>query len=146
MKQSEEEQVNKPETDDLEKSKCVEFYSQSYASFYNTTMEKDKSILTVSAGGIGFLITILTISKEITLAEYILFLVAALSFIVAIFIIIQIFGKNADYIISLTTDTNDCEEKESKLKTLDSVATCAFVAGIVISVILGAILAYQNIK
>lgn len=146
MNKSEEDQVNENEMDDLEKGKCIEFYSQSYASFYNTTMEKDKSILTVSAGGIGFLITILTISKEINVVEYILFLFAALSFIVAIFTIIHIFGKNADYIISLTTESDDCDEKDNKLKTFDKVATCAFAIAIASSVILGATLTFKNIK
>ena len=31
----------------------VEYNSQSYASFYNTKLEKDKSILTLSVAGLG---------------------------------------------------------------------------------------------
>jgi len=131
---------------DVEKNKYVEFYSQSYASFYNTTMEKDKSILAVSAGGIGFLITLINFSKEIEIFEYIVFLFAALSFIVAIFTIIHIFGKNAEYIIALTTESNDCDEKECKLKILDKIATYAFYSGVALSLILGVTLSYKNIR
>ncbi|TOF73932.1 hypothetical protein, partial [Vibrio parahaemolyticus] len=43
----------------------IEFKSQSYASFYNTTLEKDKSILTLSVAGIGFLLTLLQLVKNI---------------------------------------------------------------------------------
>ena len=49
---------------DLNKLYAVEFQSQSYASFYNTTMEKDKSILTLSVAGIGFLVTLLQLVES----------------------------------------------------------------------------------
>ncbi|EJL6332770.1 hypothetical protein NMR63_003370 [Vibrio cholerae] len=42
---------------EVEQLSGIEFQSQSYASFYNTTLEKDKSILTLSVAGIGFLLT-----------------------------------------------------------------------------------------
>jgi len=146
MDSSEKNQKGKTEMEELEKSKYVEFYSQSYASFYNTTMEKDKSILAVSAGGIGFLITLINFSQEIRIFEYILFLFASILFIIAIFIIIQKKKKNADYIIALTTESEDCDKKDCKLKILDKIATCAFVLGIVFSLVLGITLSYQNIK
>lgn len=146
MESSETKQKDENELQDVEKNKYVEFYSQSYASFYNTTMEKDKSILAVSAGGIGFLITLINFSKEIEIYEYIVFLFASLSFILAIFTIIHIFGKNAEYIISLTTELDDCDEKECKLKILDKIATYAFTLGMALSLVLGITLSYQNIK
>ena len=146
MSPSEKNQKDESEMQDVEKNKYIEFYSQSYASFYNTTMEKDKSILAVSAGGIGFLITLINFSKEIKIFEYIVFLFASLSFVMAIFTIIHIFGKNAEYIIALTTESDDCDEKECKLKMLDKIATCAFALGIALSLVLGVTLSYRNIK
>lgn len=134
------------ELDDLEKKKYVEFYSQSYASFYNTTMEKDKSILTVSAGGIGFLITLINFSKRIEIFEYIIFLFASLAFILSILVIIHIFGKNAEYIISLTTESDNCDEKDCRLRILDKISTYAFTIGMILSLSLGITLSYQNIK
>ena len=129
----------------VDEGKEVEFYSQSYASFYNTTIEKDKSILAVSAAGIGFLITLINFSKEIVIYEYMIFLFAALAFVVTIFTIIHIFGKNADYIIAITTDS-DSDKIECYLKLVDNIATCAFGLGVVLSLILGATLSYQNIS
>ena len=133
------------EMEDVEKNKYVEFYSQSYASFYNTKMEKYKSILAVSAGGIGLLVTILTISKDISIFEYIIFLFASIAFIISIFTIIHIFGKNADYIIALTTESDNCDENEYKLTIFDTISTYAFGIGIALTVILGATLTYQKI-
>lgn len=145
-KNTDETEKNRLKIEDIENSKYVEFYSQSYASFYNTTIEKDKSILTVSAGGIGFLITFMNIAKNIEFYEYIIFLFAALSFIIAIFTVIHIFGKNADYIISLTNDEEDTASKEGKLVCLDKIAIITFSLGIVLSLILGITSSYKNLN
>lgn len=59
---------------DLQRLYAVEFKSQSYSSFYNTTMEKDKSILTLSVAGIGFLITLLKLSDTLNHYDMVFFL------------------------------------------------------------------------
>jgi len=145
-KQLSDAEKNSQKIEDVENSKYVEFYSQSYASFYNTTMEKDKSIMTVAAGGIGFLITFMNISKHIEIFEYIIFLLAALAFIITIFTIIHIFGKNAQYIVSVTTEAEDTPLLEGKLLCLDRTAIIAFYFGIVFSLILGITSSYKNLN
>ena len=70
---------------DLQRLYAVEFKSQSYSSFYNTTMEKDKSILTLSVAGIGFLITLLKLSDSLEYYDMIFFSVAILGFLISIF-------------------------------------------------------------
>ena len=137
---SEEKKIN-----ELERLKYVEFYSQSYASFYNTTMEKDKSILTVSAGGIGFLITFINISGKMAIFEYIIFLLASISFITSILLIINIFGKNAEYIIALTTESEESDHLDCRLNFLDKMATIFFTIGLVLSLTLGASSSYKKI-
>jgi hypothetical protein len=146
MEQSEKKQNEERKRQDIEHLKKVEFYSQSYASFFSTTIEKDKSILAVSAGGIGLLITLINFSKKIEVFEYLFFLFAAISFILAILTIIYIFRENAEYIIALTTESTDLYKKGCKLKMLDNIATCAFLLGIALSLVPGVTLSYQNIK
>lgn len=44
-------------SDEIEDQKRVEFYSAGLAAWYATRLEHDKSLLTLSAGGIGLLMT-----------------------------------------------------------------------------------------
>lgn len=122
--------------EDLKRLFLVEFKSQSYASFYNTSMEKDKSILTLSVAGIGFLVTLLNFSKTIDYIDFSLFIIAAISFLVSIYCVVTLFGKNADYIIDLTQD-RDITLKEYKLRQLDKWAIRSFYLAIIVSIILG---------
>lgn len=122
--------------EDLERLAYIEFKSQSYASFYNTSMEKDKSILTLSVAGIGFLVTLLNLSTTISRIDYALFILAAIAFLVSIYSIVTTFGKNADYILDLVQD-KDVTIKEYKLKVLDKLAISSFYIAIVSSILLG---------
>lgn len=47
-------------SDEIEQQKSVEFYAAGINAWYNTSLEHDKSIFSLSAGGIGLLITLLT--------------------------------------------------------------------------------------
>lgn len=122
--------------EDLNRLFLVEYKSQSYASFYNTSMEKDKSILTLSVAGIGFLVTLLNLSKTINYIDFSLFILAAISFLVSIYCVITLFGKNADYIVDLTQG-RDIALKEYRLQQLDKWAIRSFYLAIIVSIILG---------
>jgi hypothetical protein len=122
--------------EDLKRLLLVEFKSQSYASFYNTSMEKDKSILTLSVAGIGFLVTLLNLSKTIDYVDLSLFIIAAISFLVSIYCVVTLFGKNADYIVDLTQD-RDITLKEYKLRQFDKWAIRSFYLAIIVSIVLG---------
>ncbi|MBL0679182.1 hypothetical protein [Aeromonas dhakensis] len=122
--------------EDIRRLSLVEFQSQSYASFYSTTMEKDKSILTLSVAGIGFLVTVLNLSKTINYIHYGLFVAAALLFLISIYCILTIFDKNADFIVDIT-QKRDVTLKTHKLKVLDSWAIKTFYLAILISTLLG---------
>jgi hypothetical protein len=122
--------------EDLKRLFLVEYKSQSYASFYNTSMEKDKSILTLSVAGIGFLVTLLNLSKTIDYVDFVLFVIAAISFLISIYCVITLFGKNADFIIDLTQD-RDVTIKEYKLRQFDKWAIRSFYLAIIVSIVLG---------
>lgn len=121
---------------DLQRLYAVEFKSQSYSSFYTTTMEKDKSILSLSVAGIGFLVTLLKLTDKLAIYDMVFFSLAALGFLLAIYFIVSLFGKNADFIVDLVQD-KDVTLKEHQLKQLDTWAIRAFYLGIVMSLLLG---------
>ncbi|HDM8185734.1 TPA: hypothetical protein P0E26_002438 [Vibrio harveyi] len=119
-------------------AKRVEYMSQSYASFYNTTLEKDKSMLTLSVAGLGFLVTFINFKLNFGILSLIVLFIAAFSYLVCIHSIVTIFGKNARYIIALTTSNVDVYKKiELELKTLDKRAIRSFYSGIAVSFLLG---------
>lgn len=139
-KQNEEKESTPPKPSitekDMEKMSMVEFKSQSYASYYNTAMEKDKSILTLSVAGIGFLVTLLKLEDSIAVYQLFLFAIAAISFLVSIYSVITLFGENGDFIIDLIND-RDVTLKQHKLRILDRNAIYAFYLAIVMSLALG---------
>ncbi|WP_286235597.1 hypothetical protein [Thalassotalea sediminis] len=121
---------------DLQRLYAVEFKSQSYSSFYNTTMEKDKSILTLSVAGIGFLITLLKLSDSLGYYDMAFFSIATVGFLISIFCIVTLFGKNADFIVDLAQE-KDVTIKQHVLKQLDTWAIRTFYIAIIMSVCLG---------
>lgn len=118
-------------------AKYVEFNSQSYASFYNTKLEKDKSILTLSVAGLGFLVTFTNLAGEMFLFSYAALIIAAFSFLICIYNVVTIFEKNALYIIEVTTDSDKSGELEIQLRRHDKIAIYSFYTGIFLSFVLG---------
>ncbi|EGR3416582.1 hypothetical protein DMJ31_24205 [Vibrio parahaemolyticus] len=127
----------------LGQASLVEYRSQGYASFYNTRLEKDKSILTISVAGLGFLITFLNLTTLDNLS-YVLLLISSMCFLFCIYTVIKIFDKNADYIISVVTDDDSFAEKEIYLRKLDKRSINAFYIGILLSFVLGLYTSYSN--
>ncbi|HDT5889082.1 hypothetical protein [Aeromonas dhakensis] len=125
-------------------SKYIEYYSQAYASFYNTTLEKDKSILTLSVAGLGFLITFANLNVKLGCVTYAAFILAALAYLYSIYNIITILGENAKYIIEITTDSGKEVEVETQLKKYDKRAINSFYIGIILSLVLGIVTSFQS--
>ncbi|EGR1308167.1 hypothetical protein SNE94_003399 [Vibrio cholerae] len=130
---------------EVEQLSGIEFQSQSYASFYNTTLEKDKSILTLSVAGIGFLLTLIQFTKSISYYELSFFLIAAASYLVAIYSVISIFGKNSTFIIELV-NKRDVSVKQYQLDMLDKTAIRSFYLAILMTVLLGASASQSKFK
>lgn len=121
---------------ELKRSYRVEFNSQSYASFYNTKIEKDKSILTLSIAALGFIITLIDTPLALNWKTATL-LTATVALLFSAHTIITIFDKNADYIVAITQDIGDYSIIESHLKKLDKRATKSFYLGLSLCLALG---------
>lgn len=145
MATDDQQQADADKKAELERLYAVEFRSQSYASYFNTIMEKDKSILTLSVAGIGFLITILQITESISRYQFAFFVIAAFFYLISIFCMITIFSKNGDFIINMTTDKST-EVIQYKLKILDKIAIISFGIAIILSIIFGASSSFNKME
>lgn len=107
-------------------------------------MEKDKSLLMLSAGGVGILVTLLTTTGIHSPLVGFLFGGALTSFLASILLAISIFGRNADYIHCLI---NDKPVNEKPLNRRDRWMLWAFILGILLSILIGlfsGIIRFQN--
>lgn len=142
VNQNSHQETQKPErgegisSNDVVKLLNVEYKSQAYASFYATSMEKDKTLLALSVGGIGFLVTLLNLAKLLHFWHIGLFLIASIAFVVSIHNILTIFGENKAYIIAITQD-HDSEYIENRLTVLDKRSVSAFYIGLALTICLG---------
>jgi len=111
----------------------IEFYAASVEAWFNTRIEHDKSLLTLSAGGIGLLITLLTTVGASSLQTLLLYGFAILFFLVCIISILFIFKRNSDHLVRVIQGK---EEKNILLQFLDKTALYSFIIAILLSSIL----------
>ena len=118
---------------DLKDKQDIEFYAASVEAWFNTRIEHDKSLLTLSAGGIGLLITLLTTVGASSIQILLLYGFAILFFLVCIISILVIFKRNSDHLVRVIQGK---EEKNILLQFLDKIALCSFIIAILLSSIL----------
>jgi hypothetical protein len=118
-----------------EKEKNVAFYNNLMSGWISTKLEKDKSILTLSAGGIGLLVSLLNSNDSITWTTYILYIIALSCFLVSIIYLIFIFDHNADHIMDIL------HKRQSKhnLERMDKIVFYSFVSGVCIALLIGVV-------
>jgi hypothetical protein len=131
----EDKQLHEGETADnsFEDGKKIEFYSQAWAAWFNSNLELDKSILSISVAGIGFLVTMMEnlIHSTWTL---IFFSAASFMFLTAACSVLLIFRMNGDHIVNILKGKKN---NGASLKALDLVVRVAFALAIVFSAALG---------
>jgi hypothetical protein len=120
---------------EIEDQKTVEYYSAAVTAWFNTALEHDKSILTLAAGGIGLLITLLTTVGLSTAEALVLYIFAIGCFVVALVSVLIVFRNNKIHIEKILagkqTGSDPCLEK------VDVVAIWAFGLGVVLTAIIG---------
>ena len=122
------------ESEDSYKEKDVAFYSATLSAWYTTKFEKDKHLLSLSAAGIGLLVTLATAVGVANYYTAIVYVLAVVSFLVCILAVISIFGRNADHLERLVAGA---DEQDNVLSILDGVASASFVIGIVFTLFVG---------
>jgi len=111
------------------------FRSAALNAWVNSKMERDKSLLTLSSGGIGLLVTFLNFKDNYSCWEIILYICSFLAFIVCIGSVIYIFTKNPKYLERLLEDEQTGSDKW--LGILDYTAVISFCFGIIFISLIG---------
>lgn len=124
--------------------KKIAWYAAGLDAWYATRLEHDKSLLTLSAGGIGLLITLESTVGIQSLTAVICFPLAILAFIACVGAVLLIFKGNSDHLEKVV---HGKEENSFRLAVLDRIALCAFFAGVVFSsavIFSGAVRSVEN--
>ena len=113
----------------------IAHYSALVQAWAETRMEKDRSVLGLSAAAIGLLVTLLTAVGVAALWQLVLYIFSALAFGLSIFMALRIFSKNADHLkkIIKTGETGD----DPTLKRLDILMMLGFLFGVLILAVIG---------
>jgi hypothetical protein len=129
---------------EISKEKQTAFYSALLQAWLETKMEKDRSLLLLSVGGVGVLVTLLTTTGIHSPIVGFLFGAALSSFLASIFLAISIFDRNADYIHCLI---NNKPLNEKALDRRDRAMFWTFMIGVFLSILIGlfsGIIRFQN--
>jgi hypothetical protein len=123
-------------SDDLNEKKELAFYTVSVTAWYNTSLEHSKSLLTLSAGGIGLLITLIKMQATLSSGMLVMYIIALLAFLVCLASILYIFRQNKAY-IKKVIHSNSNQERDAVLAILDDIAIWSFIIAAFFSVFIG---------
>lgn len=114
--------------------KEVEFYAAKANAWFNTKLEYDKSLLVLSAGAIGLLITLLTTVGVDSFVLLFIFVASIISFVVCLVAVLAIFWRNAKYLEELIAGKRTTDPV---LGFLDSLSIFSFILGVILASIIG---------
>lgn len=120
------------ENEDIKK---IEYYSAAVTAWFNTALEHDKSILTLAAGGIALLITLLTTLGLSTAEALVLYIFAIGCFVVALVSVLIVFRHNKIYIENILTGKE--AGTDPFLAKVDGIAIWSFGLGVVLTAVIG---------
>ncbi len=132
---------------DFDREREVEFYAAALAAFYTTSLEYDKGVFTLAAGGLGLLVTLLTTSGLTSTAELVAYLFGIAAFAATLFLLLWTFRLNKEHIVHAVQGTDELSDK--KLKKVDTAAMCVFGVGVVCAAVVGVLAAidsYEKVK
>jgi hypothetical protein len=119
---------------ELAKLKEVEYYSASVTAWFNTMLEHDKSLLAISAAGIGLLTTLMSAFGISSVELLLLYIFALISFLVCLISVLLIFKRNNVHIQQVLSGN---EQNSNVLSALDNTALLSFGLAVLFSVIIG---------
>lgn len=125
-----------PDNTSVEDQKKVAFYGSMVEAWIATRMEKDRTLLTLSVGGVGLLATLLTTVGASSRCELLLYGLAGASFIGAAICAISIFEGNARHLREVIT--KNVSGDDPSLVRRDTILFLLFLAGVVFTAFVGA--------
>lgn len=125
-------------------AKKIEFYSASITSWFNTRLELDKSLLTLSAGGIGLLVTVFSSAGVKSIEGFVLYALALVSFLICTLTVLWIFRANATHLEQI--NSNAQQTNQELLKKLDLIAIISFGMAVLLSSSIGITLVLRSLN
>lgn len=107
-----------------EAQKDVEKYSQSFAAFYNSSLEKFKSLLTLSVGIIGFSTGVVSLGEGFDKVEVVIVGLVIFLFSISAIFSILIFDRNSKYLAAYIK--LDSDDRSVQLKYLNFFSDVVF--------------------
>lgn len=124
--------------------KNIAHYSVLLGAWIQTKMERDKTLVTLSAAAIGLLVTILSTVGVKSIWEVPLFAVAVISFLVTIWSSLVIYQLNSQHLEDAISGSS---EKDPRLEKYDKRSIRAFIVGAISALIIGILSAsFQILK
>ncbi|UOA09740.1 hypothetical protein [Methylobacter sp. S3L5C] len=120
--------------EDINEKKEIAFYGAGVAAWYNTSLEHDKSLFTLSAGGIGLLMTLIRTVGVQSAETLILYIAAMISFLICLVSVLVIFKKNRSHIEQVFQGK---QEADHSLTVLDNVSILSFGIAVLFSAVIG---------
>lgn len=121
-------------SENQQNDKEVEFYAANLNAWLNTRFEHDKSLLSLSAGGIGILITLLSNSAANSIYSLVFYFFAITSFMICLGALLWVFRRNAKHLEDVVKNINT---SDSLLKCLDNIALISFIVGVIFASLIG---------
>lgn len=122
--------------------KNIAHYSVLLSAWIQTKMERDKTLVTLSSGAIGLLITILTTVGAENYWMIFLFIISICAFITTIWSSLVIYQLNSKH---LEDALRGSSETSTELEKYDKRSIRAFVVGAIAAMLIGAFSAYINL-
>jgi hypothetical protein len=120
--------------DELRDQKDIQFHAGSVNAWYSTSLEYDKSLLALSAAGIGLLLTLLTTGRIKSVVMVVLYVVAIIFFLVCLLSVLSIFRGNRRHIEQVLSGNGALDPI---LGVLDHVALISFIVGVILTTVIG---------
>ncbi|MCK4752667.1 MAG: hypothetical protein KAS75_04410 [Planctomycetes bacterium] len=129
--------------DSVEQQKKVEYYAALVNAWIQTKMDHDKVLITLSAGGIALLVSLLSTVGVKQYWELGLYILAALCFLVTIVACIFILERNSKHIENVLAKK---ATEDYLLSRLDGVSRLFFIHGMIFSLLIGVVTAVKQLN
>jgi hypothetical protein len=120
--------------EDVKEQKDIQFHAGSVAAWYASSLEYDKSLLALSAAGIGLLLTLLTTDRISSVVMIVLYIAAILFFLACVLSVLAIFRGNRTHIEQVLSGK---PALDPILTVLDHVAITSFVVAVILTAVIG---------
>jgi hypothetical protein len=120
----------------------IAFYAAALDAFYTTSLEYDKGIFTLAAGGLGLLVTLLTTVGLTSRIELFAYLIGIVAFTVTLALLLWTFRLNKSHIIAVVG--GDDELSTRQLRIIEAASMIVFGVGIFSAAVVGVLAATDS--